>query len=505
MRIVSIAIVACTLGLTEQAFSEGMLWSRLTGTKNVQAEARIAVDSDRNIYVAGHTWVADDDSGDGQMLLIKHDSSGKRLWTRTLGSKSDDRAAGVAVDAEDNVYVLGFFLEDFEGHRSSGGSDIVLLKFDRDGKRLWTRTFGTKGTDLPRSMATGAGGGVYVTMYTDGAWEGQAKPGFDDIVLLKYNPNGDRAWSRFFGSDQIDVPSGIALDAQDNIYLAGGTSGPRAGDRKDGPSHIFLTKYDSAGTRKWMRQFGTDISAAATAVATDGQGNVYVTGNTTGPLDGIAVAPPVELSFYYFLTKYDSNGARLWTRISGFRANPKAIAVDALGDSYLFGETGDALDGQRHMGGADFFLIKYDKDGTKEWTRVWGTENEEIGQDMAWDKEGFLYLVGEATGGCGGNKRLGWVDFCLMKWTPVAPSFDCAKARTVQEKMICASPELSRLDDSIATLFVLIRKSAAKPEEIKLEQTAWLKVSRNACKTPEQLLQTMQERLEALRTHAGAK
>jgi uncharacterized protein len=125
-----------------------------------------------------------------------------------------------------------------------------------------------------------------------------------------------------------------------------------------------------------------------------------------------------------------------------------------------------------------------------------------MAQDMAVDQDGFLYLTGSANGAA---KGLDGLNLGIMKWTPEFPSFDCAKAAAPQEKMICGDFQLSRLDDSIATLYAAARKSASKPDEIRTEQIDWLKSKRNACKTPEALRRALRERVEVLNRRAGSR
>lgn len=507
MRIILVLALISVLGLPFPASSNGLLWSRITGTKDIDEDGRIAVDSRKNIYLAFRSRIDEEDAGESddsfpRMRLIKHDSTGKRMWIRTFESSSSTYPTDMAVDAEDNVYVLGRFMEHIEGNRTLGDYDAYLIKLDGNGKIQWSRTFGTKGVDFAETMAIGKGGSIYVTAYTNGVLEGQVKPGKDDILLAKFDSKGGRSWTRLFGSEAVDIPSGIALDARENIYLAQESSGfPGEGPKHDS-TLISLVKFDSSGTKHWKSQFGSKGSIALKAIAVDGLDGIYLSGATKVSLDGKNAPSKGDFESSYFLTKYDSEGARLWMRQSGRSADPISMAADGSGNAYVFGNTSDSLDGQKASRFGGLFLLKYDKDGSRRWTRIWGTGATEAAQDMAVDKEGFLYLTGRADGA---SKGLDGLDLGIMKWTPEPPSFDCAKAATHQEKMICWDFQLSRLDDSIATLYSAARKSAPRLDEIKAEQTDWLKFKRNACKTPEDLRRTLRERVEVLKVRTGSR
>ena len=81
------------------------------------------------------------------------------------------------------------------------------------------------------------------------------------------------------------------------------------GNTNAGGYDILLMKYDSSGTKQWTRQLGTSSSENGNGVAVDNNGNVYVTGDTGGGLDGNTNAGMTGLSDI-FLLKYDTNGVK---------------------------------------------------------------------------------------------------------------------------------------------------------------------------------------------------
>ena len=83
-------------------------------------------------------------------------------------------------------------------------------------------------------------------------------------------------------------------------YTSGGLDGTNAGD-----SDLFLVKYNSSGAKQWTKQLGTSSAEYANGVATDSSGNVYVTGETAGGLDGTSAG-----GHDLFVVKYNSDGVR---------------------------------------------------------------------------------------------------------------------------------------------------------------------------------------------------
>jgi uncharacterized protein len=63
----------------------------------------------------------------------------------------------------------------------------------------------------------------------------------------------------------------------------------------------------------------------------------------------------------------------------------------------------------------------------------------------------------------------------------LAASFDCNRATTVVEKLICAEPGLSQLDESLSKTYQEVLRSVADPAGLKQEQAKWLREVRNLC------------------------
>lgn len=488
----SLLVLLTALGVSRPARSQAVLWTRMVGSPEIQRGFGVAVDPDKNVYVVGDTQGSFDGnafSGVEDILLVKYDAAGRKLWTRFVGSKGNDVGVKVAVDRSKNVYLAGIFNDTLDGQRTQGGFDMCLIKFDPGGKKLWMRTSGSKETDSVTGLAIGPSGKIYVSGYSRGTFEGQVRAGKDDVFIFKYGPDGDRIWSRYFGTPEDDPTRDMAVDADENIYVAGFTEGSIDGQKNAGSYDVFVLKYDSAGTKQWARQWGGPENDQASAITADALGNVYVTGSSMGGSSALV------------LTKYDNKGTRLWTGRThsvSVNASGEGVAVDGSGNPYLAGRFQGPLDGQRGPGNEDICLIKYNRDGRKLSMKLWGTVPNDWVNGMAIDADGLIYLVGYTDGDLGGNKNLG-TDVFLMKVTPHVPSFDCSKARTIQETLICESANLSGLDSAIAQLYSARLRSSSTPAKVKAEQIRWVKAERNACVDRDQLAKTMQQRIDALK------
>ena len=345
--------VTCTVsnvagGVTSQSVTIAVktiatkLWTKLLGTSGTDAGRGVATDSLGNIYVTG--WTEGDLDGHAShgyqdIFLIKYDASGAILWSKLLGTSEDDQGAGIAIDSSDHIYVTGY-----TGDINQRGEDVFLTKFDTSGNALWTEQIDTGGSEEGVAVATDSSGNIYITGYTDADLDGYVNQGEDDIFLAKYDANGTKLWAKELGTRGDEEGMSVATDSLGNVYVTGWTTGDLDGNKNQGgtwPVDAFLIKYDTNGTKLWTKQFGTNEWDEGHGVVTDSLGNIYVTGWTAGNLDGNASNGYTDI----FLTKYDTNGTKLWTKLLGASGEDKGlgVAIDQSGDIYITGETDSNL------------------------------------------------------------------------------------------------------------------------------------------------------------------
>jgi hypothetical protein len=140
-----------------------------------------------------------------------------------------------------------------------------------------------------------------------------------------------------------------------------------------------------------------------TAIALDGDGNVFVTGVVRGPVDfgggrlGGGFLPAV------FVVKFDANGDHLWSQIFGDSgARGQGIAVDGAGNVLVAGEflgTVDFGGGSLISAGSfDIFVAKFDPSGTPLWSKRFGDIDSDRGWGIAVDGTENVVVTGEFEG-----------------------------------------------------------------------------------------------------------
>ena len=364
----------------------------------------VATDLSGNVYVAGGTNGGLDgntNAGNTDLFVVKYNSSGTKQWTKQLGSSSRDSANGVATDSSGNIYVTGTTYWELDGNTSAGNADLFVVKYNSSGTKQWTKQNGTDRYDEARGVATDSSGNVYVVGGTKGNLNGISNSGRTDAFVIKFNSSGTKQWTKKLGTWQNDLANGVATDSSGNFYVTGFTYQHLDGNTSAGNADLFVVKYNSSGTKQWTKQLGTSKHDRARGVATDSSGNVYVTGDTYGGLDGNTNAGYNDL----FVVKYNSSGTKQWTKQMGTSSTDLAngIATDSSGNVYVAGGTYGGLDGNTNAGNSDLFVVKYNSSGTKQWTKQLGSSSRDYDYGVATDSSRNVYVSGDTYGRLDGN------------------------------------------------------------------------------------------------------
>ncbi len=328
-------------------------------------------------------------------------------WAAQVGTAETEECFDVAIDGFGNAYITGFTTGDLSGP-NAGQSDIFLTKFGPAGNVLWTQTLGTAEDDLGYALAIDGTGHIFITGRTRSDFDG-THAGRGDAFLMKLDPAGTELWVRQLGSSSIDESLSIAVDTAGNAYIGGYTGSSLVGP-SEGGFDAFLAKFDPSGAELWSRQIGTTGDDVAQGVAVDGFGNVYLTGRTDEDLGG-----PYQGGYGDgFLIKYDTDGAKLWSRQIGTALDDQGydLATDSTGNVYLTGPTSADLAGPS-FGESDAFLMKFDPDGTELWSRQIGTTESDQGNSVAVDALDNVYLTGRTKGSLGGPSAGDWDAFVV--------------------------------------------------------------------------------------------
>jgi hypothetical protein len=202
------------IGILKLDRNGNQVWVKTWGSNGFDsADGQIVVD-DQFIYVSGR-YNGTVLSG-GKSLLIKFSKeTGEYISHTTWGQGIFNDGFGMASDGT-NLYVVGLTVVNANGQ-------IFLLKYDKDLRLVWEQIWGGKGGESARAVTVDAAGNILVTGHTLSYGNGK-----NDIMLLKYSPNGTLLWEQIWGGPLVDQTHGIVMDGG-FVYLAGETENNSAG------------------------------------------------------------------------------------------------------------------------------------------------------------------------------------------------------------------------------------------------------------------------------------
>jgi hypothetical protein len=239
--------------------------------------------------------------------IEKRNSSGQVVWFRDLGSDKEDYARAVSVGPSDRIAVAGITAGNLRGQPNAGLQDAFVTVYDSSGNRLWTRSLGAIGDDGATGVAFDPQGNVLMAGYACGDGQqikGNTIKGACDMFLSKYNRNGDRAWTRLYGSNGLDFAGNLAVNAQGEAYITGVTR--TNSFTIDGEA--FLARFSSSGSLINAITGFVGISTTD-GLTVDRNGDVIVTGMTRVPTQG---GQFFNLTGY--LLKLDRNLKQKWVK-----------------------------------------------------------------------------------------------------------------------------------------------------------------------------------------------
>ncbi len=292
---------------------------------------------------------------------------------------------------------------------------------------VWARSMGgTVESEIAIAIAVDGDGNVYTTGSFGGTADFDPGPGtFNltsagsvDVFVSKLDSDGDFVWARSMGGGVSDVPQGIAVDGDGNVYTTGRFDGtadfdPGAGTfnlaSAGGGASFFVRKLDSAGNFVWASSVGPATRGVFRVVPVDGDGNVYAAGAFIAAADFDPGAGTFNLTPVgerdIFVWKLDSAGNLVWASSMGGPGVDEAqgIAIDGSGNVYTTGrfdgtadfDPGPGTFNLTSAGQQDIFVSKLDSAGNFVWARRMGGGSMDVGRGIAVDGDGNVYTSGQ--------------------------------------------------------------------------------------------------------------
>ncbi len=300
-------------------------------------------------------------------------------WSAWIETPTIDTADGVAADSQANVFVTGFTSGSLPGQTLIGGFDAYLQKFDVNGNLLWTWQGGVVDGSVGGSDVTVAPTGAIYVLANTGS--GSEMFGAGESILIKFREDGSQEWGAQWNGGSAGK---VAIDPAGDIVVLG--------------SNCAVTKFHPDGSQAWISS-SASYTSSCTGMDIDADGNIYLIGSYRSPN---------PMDYEVAVNKLNPDGSSNWSQrydlSNGNHDYGRGIAVDSQGDLYLTGYTSGTLPGfERDPRGtdSDIFVVKINgTDRQIAWSKQlygYSTSTDE-GYVIKIGPGDFVYVTGKATG-----------------------------------------------------------------------------------------------------------
>ncbi len=347
------------------SFAQITFQKRLGGSLDDQSfSARQTTDG--GYILAGYEKSFSNDTVD--VYLIKTDSFGDTIWTKTIGGDSIDIAYDVK-QTTDGGYILVGSTCSF----GQGATDVYLMKTNSSGDTLWTNTYGGMNEDGGNSVEQTSDGGYIIVGYTN-----SFGAGYFDLYLLKTDSTGDLLWSKTFGGTSTENGYSVQETSDHGFIIAGFTS------LNAGNFDAYLIKTTSIGDTLWTKKYGGSSHDYGNCVKQTTDGGYVLVGYT-----GSFGAGNSDV----YVIKTNSGGDTIWTKtFGGIMAdfgNDIQQTTDGgyiiVGTTYSFYGTGNT---------SDVYLIKTNSVGDTLWSKMFGGVSIDEGHSVQQTSDGGYIISG---------------------------------------------------------------------------------------------------------------
>lgn len=250
-----------------------LLWFKTYGTSNNDAANSIVKSSDNGFAVTGITY--NTGNVDGNILILKMDSSGNLLWNKIIGGSSYDAAWGITFSLSGGYGITGQ-TQSF----GAGANDAIIINLNSQGNLLWCKTIGTSNGEVGSDIVQLSDGGYVFTTHTA---QNQR-----DHSIVKFDSTGIFQWSKYLSVSSSFTTTIKLINSSDNGFITSSITNLGSGSRD-----IYISKFNSSGSNLWFKTIGGSDQDYITSLINTSDGGLLLAGYTysygNGGSDGYVV------------------------------------------------------------------------------------------------------------------------------------------------------------------------------------------------------------------------
>jgi len=374
MVLTGLYLFFCFITLSN-AMEPELAWYRLYGIGKENFAYSIQQTSDGGYIVAGFTDSKTINKKD--VYILRLDENGNKLWEKSYGGEGEDVAYSI-YQTRDGEYIVAGYSESF----GAGGKDFCLLKLDDKGNKIWGKTYGSKDDEVAYSIEEAVDEGYIVVGYKASFWTGKS-----DVYVIKLDKDGNKIWERTYGGSDNDVAHSIQKTL-DGGYVVAGYSNSFGSGGKD----FYVLKIDKDGNKILEKAYDKDGEEIAYCIRQTADGGYIIAGSVEKKiyliLFSIFSRPDV------YILKLDRDGNKDWDRIYGRDVNSDVAYCirQTIDGGYIV--AGKVEFDPVNSRGPDIYILKLNENGDLEWEIIWGEYLDEVARCIQQTKDGGYIIAG---------------------------------------------------------------------------------------------------------------
>jgi hypothetical protein len=342
--------------------------------------------------------------------IVKVDSLGIKQWDKRFGGTDWDYLYSLQQTADGGYILGGFSYSGIGGDKtqtnwnmSVHSPDFWIVKTDSLGNKQWDKDFGGTGFDCLFSLQQTADGGYILGGWSNSGISGdKTQPNRDttlyttDYWIVKTDSLGNKQWDKTFGGTKQDKFHSLQQTAYGGYILGGYSVSDSSGDKTQ-PNwdtcitcayrgDYWIVKTDSLGNKQWDKDFGGSDLDQLVSLRQTADGGFILGGISSSGISGDKTQPNWDTCTNcfrgdYWIVKIDSLGAKQWDKdFGGINAEYDfGIVSQTVDGGYLLaGSSYSDISGNKtedNLGDEQTWVLKTDSSGNKQWDKTLHTDS----------------------------------------------------------------------------------------------------------------------------------
>ncbi|MCX6199736.1 MAG: T9SS type A sorting domain-containing protein [Bacteroidetes bacterium] len=335
-----------------------------------------------------------------------------KQWDKVYGGSGGESFHSLLQTSDNRLLIAGSSSSGV-GHDKSepdwGGGDYWLVKIDAAGNKLWDRRYGGTGIDAGLITKQTPDGGFITGGYCGSGLSGdKTEPGRGgwDFWIVKTDAVGNKEWDKRFGGTGDDILWTLDV-CKDGGYILGGRSDSGIGGDKSETnqattaltSDYWVVKIDSAGHKEWDKRFGGAQEDDLRSVIQTTDGGYILGGFSYSGISGDKTEANWDTAFHtadYWIVKIDSLGFKEWDKRFGTITDERLYTVLEIphGGYIIFFWGGVGINGDKTIEKGGWWVIKTDALGNKVNEYIYA--GQAFGKSMVETSDGGYLMSGDA-------------------------------------------------------------------------------------------------------------